>query len=155
LRALGDHRAPHALGARHGPPPAPPRAPHRRFHMTVRLFDSYQKRKVELVPVVPGKVGIYLCGPTVQAAPHVGHARSAIAFDVARRYLTWAGYEVKYVRNITDIDDKIIKKAAERGVPTDIHAREFADEYQAQMLGVGNLPPDVEPRVTETIPLIV
>jgi cysteinyl-tRNA synthetase len=123
--------------------------------MPQRLFDSLQKRKVDLVPVVPGKVGLYLCGPTVQAAPHVGHARSAIAFDVVRRHLTWSGYDVTYVRNVTDIDDKIIAKAAERGVSTEAHAREFADEYQKQMLAVGNLPPTFEPRVTQTIPEIV
>ena len=123
--------------------------------MALRLFDSLHKRKVEFVPVVPGKATVYLCGPTVQAEPHVGHSRSAIAFDVVRRHLAWSGYEVKFVRNITDIDDKIIRKAAERGVSTEVHAREFADEYRRQMVGVGNLAPDVEPRVTETIPEIV
>ena len=84
--------------------------------MPIRLFDSYQKRKVDFVPLVPGRVGIYLCGPTVQGAPHIGHARSQIAFDVVRRYLAWTGLEVTFVRNVTDIDDKIIRKAAERGV---------------------------------------
>jgi cysteinyl-tRNA synthetase len=123
--------------------------------MPIRLFESFQKRKVELVPVVPGKIGMYLCGPTVQAAPHIGHARSAVAFDVVRRYLAWSGFEVTFVRNVTDIDDKIIRKAAERGVSTEQHAREFTAAYQEEMLAVGNLPPSVEPRVTETIPEIV
>ncbi len=123
--------------------------------MPIRLFDSFQKRKVDLVPLTPGKVSMYLCGPTVQAAPHVGHARSMIAFDVVRRYLSWAGFEVTFIRNITDIDDKIIRKAAERGVPPAQHAREYADEYRAQMLGVGNLAPTVEPLVTESIADII
>ncbi len=123
--------------------------------MPIRLFDSFQKRKVDLVPLTPGKVSMYLCGPTVQAAPHVGHARSMIAFDVVRRYLSWAGFEVTFIRNITDIDDKIIRKAAERGVPPAQHAREYADEYRAQMLGVGNLAPSVEPLVTESIADII
>jgi len=121
----------------------------------IRLFDSFQKRKVDFVPLSPGRAGVYLCGPTVQAAPHVGHARSAIAFDVVRRYLAWTGLEVTFVRNVTDIDDKIIRKAAERGVPPEQHAREFTEEYQKQMLAVGNLPPDKEPRVTESIADII
>jgi cysteinyl-tRNA synthetase len=121
----------------------------------IRLFDSFQKRKVELVPHIPGKVSMYLCGPTVQAAPHVGHARSMVAFDVVRRFLTWSGLEVTFVRNVTDIDDKIIRKAAERGVPPDQHARELTEVYQAEMLSIGNLAPSAEPRVTGSIPQIV
>ena len=123
--------------------------------MPIRLFDSFHKRKVDFVPTVPGRASLYLCGPTVQAAPHIGHARSGIAFDVVRRYLGWSGLEVTFVRNITDIDDKIIRKAAERGVPPEQHAREFTAEYQRAMLGVGNLPPDHEPKVTESIEDIV
>jgi len=123
--------------------------------MPIRLFDSYQKRKVDFVPGTPGKATIYLCGPTVQAAPHVGHARSAIAFDVVRRFLRWSGLDVTFVRNVTDIDDKIIRKANERGIPAAEHAREFAEIYRRDMLSVGNLPPDVEPHVTRTIPEIV
>src|SRR5215470_16075672 len=123
--------------------------------MPIRLFDSYQKRKVDFVPIAPGKATIYLCGPTVQAAPHIGHARSAIAFDVVRRFLRWSGFDVTFVRNVTDIDDKIIRKANERGIPAAEHAREFAEVYRRDMLSVGNLPPDVEPHVTETVPRIV
>ena len=123
--------------------------------MPIRLFDSYQKRKVDFVPVTPGKATMYLCGPTVQAAPHIGHARSAIAFDVVSRFLRWSGLDVTFVRNVTDIDDKIIRKANERGIPAAEHAREFAEIYRRDMLAVGNLPPDVEPYVTRTIPEIV
>ena len=123
--------------------------------MPLRLFDSLQKRKVDFEPVEPGKVSMYLCGPTVQSAPHIGHARSAIAFDVVRRYLAWSGLDVTFVRNITDIDDKIIRKASERGVDAALHAQEYAEVYRRDMLNVGNLPPDVEPRVTETMPEIV
>src|SRR5262249_23518836 len=106
-------------------------------------------------PLAPGRVGIYLCGPTPQASAHIGHARSAIAFDIVRRYLAWSGYAVTFVRNITDLDDKIIAKAAERGVPPPEHAAKFIDEYRAQMIGVGVLPPDHEPRVTECVPDIL
>src|SRR5215813_8094573 len=112
--------------------------------MPIRLFDSYQKRKVDFVPVTPGKATMYLCGPTVQAAPHIGHARSAIAFDVVRRFLRWSGLDVTFVRNVN-----------ERGIPAAEHAREFAEIYRRDMLAVGNLPPDVEPYVTRTIPEIV
>jgi len=123
--------------------------------MALRLHDSFLRRKVDFEPREPGKVGIYLCGPTPQGSPHLGHALSAIAFDMVRRHLAWSGYAVTFVRNITDLDDKIIAAAAARGVPTDQHAREFAEEYRAQMMGVGVLPPDEEPRVTQTIPQII
>ena len=107
---------------------------------------------VELVPAEPGAVGMYVCGATVQSEPHVGHGRYAVVFDMIRRYLVWKGYRVNYVRNITDIDDKIIVAAASAG--EDVAARAariaviFADSYRA--LGVGD--PDHEPKATEHIP---
>jgi cysteinyl-tRNA synthetase len=106
----------------------------------------------EFVPAEPGAVGMYVCGATVQSEPHVGHGRYAVVFDMIRRYLIWKGYRVKYVRNITDIDDKIIVAAAAAG--EDVAARAariaalFADSYRA--LGVGD--PDHEPKATEHIP---
>src|SRR5215468_530093 len=123
--------------------------------MPIRVFDSLRRRKVDLDLLVPGKLSMYLCGPTVYAEPHMGHARSAICFDVVARHLAWSGFDVTLVRNLTDVDDKIIRKAAERGIPADQHARELGDVYQREMLAVGNRPPDAEPRVTETMPEIV
>ena len=76
-----------------------------------RLYDSMRRQKVAFEPLVPGKVGMYVCGPTTYAPAHIGHAYSAIAFDTVRRSLEFLGYEVSYVRNITDVDDKIIKRA--------------------------------------------
>ena len=96
-------------------------------------------------------MGIYVCGPTVQAAPHVGHGRAAVAFDVLRRYLEWSGYEVTYVQNVTDVEDKIIAVALEEGVDTkdvaDRVYREFSEAYR--LLGVRR--PSVEPRATDHI----
>ena len=81
----------------------------------IRIHNSLTGEKEELVPFEPGRVGMYVCGDTVYDLCHMGHARSKIAFDMVRRYLAWRGLEVNFVRNITDIDDKIIKRAAEQG----------------------------------------
>jgi cysteinyl-tRNA synthetase len=121
----------------------------------MRIFDSFRKNKVELVPLRPGSLGMYLCGLTVQGSPHIGHARSAINFDVVARYFRWLGWKVTSVRNITDIDDKIIAKAAEAGVTPAEHAARYAAEYHHEMRAVGNVDPDVEPRVTDNIPQIL
>jgi cysteinyl-tRNA synthetase len=83
----------------------------------IRIFNSLTGAKQELRPLKPGRVGIYVCGDTVYDLTHMGHARSKIVFDVVRRYLMHRGYEVDFVRNITDIDDKIIRRAAERSSP--------------------------------------
>ena len=102
-----------------------------------------------------GKVGIYLCGPTVQSEPHVGHGRSAVAFDVIRRYLTWKGYDVTLVRNVTDIEDKIIKAAEESGVPVDELAITMAQKFREGYAALGIPDPDHEPKATESIAEIV
>src|SRR3569623_110087 len=87
-----------------------------------RLYDSMRRQKVAFEPLVPGKVGMYVCGPTTYAAAHIGHAYSAIAFDTVRRALTFLGWDVTYVRNVTDIDDKIIKRAP-HGIERDRRVR--------------------------------
>jgi cysteinyl-tRNA synthetase len=121
----------------------------------LRIFDSYSRRKVDFEPRVPGKASVYVCGPTVQSSPHIGHVRTFMAFDVVRRYLTWAGYQVTFVRNITDIDDKIIAKANAAGEDTFAYANRFAAEFARAMAAVHILPPDIEPRVTEHMPQII
>lgn len=123
--------------------------------MTVRLFDTATRTERDLVPVVPGHVGIYLCGPTVQSSPHVGHLRSAVAMDVLQRWLERSGLTVTLVRNVTDIDDKTLAKAADAGAEWWAWALKHEREFQAAYAAVGVLPPAAEPRATGHIPEIV
>ena len=121
----------------------------------LRLHDTYTGAVRELVPLRPGQVSIYLCGATVQSQPHIGHVRSGVAFDVLRRWLMAKGYDVAFIRNVTDIDDKILNKAAEAGRPwwewAATHERAFTAAYDA----LGVLPPSAEPRATGHITQIV
>ncbi|CAM3252716.1 cysteine--tRNA ligase [Tsukamurella hominis] len=123
--------------------------------MTLRLYDSLTREVRDFVPLVDGKAGIYLCGATVQGVPHIGHIRSGVAFDVLRRWLIAKGLDVAFVRNVTDIDDKILRKAAEAGRPwwewAATHEREFTRAYDA----LGVLPPSAEPRATGFITQMV
>ena len=116
--------------------------------MTLHLYDTATRTLREFTPVREGHASVYLCGATPQSAPHIGHVRSGVAFDILRRWLTAAGYDVAFVRNVTDIDDKILTKAAENGRPwwewAATHEREFTRAYD--VLGV--LPPSTEPRAT-------
>ena len=123
--------------------------------MTLRLYDTATRATREFVPVTPGKVSIYLCGATVQAPPHIGHIRSGVNFDVARRWFGYRGYEVTFCRNVTDIDDKIINKAAAEGVETWRVAQrnEFAFQNAYRLLGCAD--PEIEPRATGHIPEMV
>ncbi|GIU92086.1 MAG: hypothetical protein KatS3mg011_0992 [Acidimicrobiia bacterium] len=94
---------------------------------------------------------MYVCGPTVQSSPHIGHGRFAVVFDLVRRYLRWRGYQVTYVRNITDVEDKIIAAAAEAGEPWEERARRMTAEFHRAFEALGVEPPDVEPKATEHI----
>lgn len=123
--------------------------------MTLRLFDTATREEREFAPLTPGKVGIYLCGPTVQSSPHVGHLRSAVAFDVLQRWLERSGYQVSMVRNVTDIDDKTLAKAAEAGWEWWAWALRYEREFQAAYAAVGVKPPAAEPRATGHIPEII
>jgi cysteinyl-tRNA synthetase len=107
---------------------------------------------VELVPAEPGQIGMYVCGATVQSEPHVGHGRYAVVFDMIRRYLVWKGYRVTYVRNITDIDDKIIIAAAAAGEDITARAERIAGIFSSSYQALGVAEPDYEPRATEHIP---
>jgi cysteinyl-tRNA synthetase len=120
----------------------------------LRIHNSLSGRKEDFEPLEPGHVRMYVCGITVYDHVHVGHARSQIAFDVVRRWLRASGYRVTYVRNITDVDDKIIDRARERGEPFDALTARFiaAMDEDFEALGIGK--PDHEPRATSYIPEI-
>ena len=121
----------------------------------LRLYSTLHRAVVPFETRDEGKVAIYLCGPTVQSEPHVGHGRSAVAFDVIRRYLIWSGLEVTYVRNVTDIEDKIIAAAAEIGESVEVLAERMAARFAAGYQALGVLTPDLEPKATEHIPEII
>ena len=123
--------------------------------MTILIHDTLSGGKRELVPLRPGAVGLYACGPTVYDLSHLGHARCYVVWDVVVRHLRARGLAVKYVRNFTDVDDKIIKRANERGEDPVALAARFADEFHRDMDALGCLRPDVEPRVSGHIPEIV
>ncbi len=123
--------------------------------MTLRLFDSATRAERDFVPLVAGHVGIYLCGATVQGSPHIGHMRAAVAFDVLQRWLERSGHTVTLVRNVTDIDDKILDKAAHAGEPWWSWALRFEREFGAAYSALGVLPPAIEPRATGHIPQMV
>ena len=123
--------------------------------MTLRLHDTATRSEREFSPVEPGKASLYLCGATVQAPPHIGHIRSGVCFDILVRWLRVSGYQVTFCRNVTDIDDKIIRVAAAEGVPwwavAQRNERAFSRAYDV----LGCVAPDVEPRATGHIPEMI
>ncbi len=119
------------------------------------LYDSVHKTKCLFEPLVEGKVSLYVCGPTVYDDAHLGHAKSALVFDLLRRILEANDYQVTFARNITDIDDKIIKKARDTGLSVQEIATRYTQNYHADMSAIGALPPTLEPRATESIPAMV
>ncbi len=123
--------------------------------MSLRLYNTATRSIEEFTPLVEGKVSIYHCGLTVQASPHLGHIRKEVVFDVLRRWLTHQGYEVTVVANVTDIDDKILAKSAEAGVPWFAHAYRYERELHDAYAALGCLPPTYEPRATGHIPEMI
>ncbi len=121
----------------------------------VTLYNTLTQKKEELVPYSENKIKMYVCGPTVYSSAHLGHARAAVTFDVIERFLTYLGYEVTYVRNFTDIDDKIIAKANETGVAAHEISEKYIQEYQEDMASIGVKAPTIQPKVTEHVPEIV
>jgi cysteinyl-tRNA synthetase len=119
--------------------------------MALRLYNTAARRKEDFQPLVKGRVGIYACGVTVYDLCHVGHARSAVVFDVLVRYLRSRGMDVTYVRNFTDVDDKIIERARQLGKDPKDLARENIDAFYEDMGNLGVIAPDKEPRATEFV----
>ena len=123
--------------------------------MTIRLYDTATRELRDLDPVVPGRVGIYHCGLTVQGPPHIGHIRKEVVFDVLRRWLERADYEVTIVANLTDIDDKVLAKGEEQGRPWYEVAYENERALHAAYQVLGCIPPSYEPRATGHVPEMV
>jgi len=130
-------------------------APWKGAEMTLKVYNTLSRRKEELRPITPGQVGMYVCGVTVYDSSHIGHARCYVAFDVIYRFLRHCGFQVKYVRNFTDVDDKIIARARELEESTTELADRNIARYHKDMAALCCLLPDAEPRVTEHIPEIV
>lgn len=117
----------------------------------IRLYDTHARRKVDFAPREEGKVSMYVCGPTVYNRIHIGNARTFISFDMIRRYLEWRGFEVTFVQNVTDVDDKIIAKALEEGRTAADVAAEYTDLFIADMHAAGVADPTIRPKATEEI----
>src|SRR6476619_7439758 len=117
----------------------------------VRIHDSLARRAVELTTRVPGRVSMYVCGPTVYDVPHVGHGRTALVYDVIRRYLEWRGNDVTFVANVTNVEDKIIARAAAEGTSESELADRYEAAYWAELDRLNVRRPDDVPRATEFI----
>ena len=118
----------------------------------MKIYNTLSRQKEEFVPLEEGKVKMYVCGPTVYNLIHIGNARPMIVFDTARRYLEYKGYEVNYVSNFTDVDDKIIKKASEEGIPAQEVAQRYIEECKKDMAAMNVKPATTHPLATREIP---
>lgn len=123
--------------------------------MTLKIYNTLSRTKVDFEPIEPGKVRFYVCGPTVYAEAHLGHAMSALVFDIVRRYLAYSGYDVHFVMNFTDVDDKIIAKANEKGEDPYALAEHYINEYRRNLAELNILPATKNPRATEDMPQII
>ena len=121
----------------------------------MRIYNTLTRQKEEFIPLEPGKVKMYACGPTVYNFIHIGNARPICVFDTLRRYLEYRGYEVKFVQNFTDIDDKLIKRANEEGTTVPEIAKTYIEEYMTDAKGLGVRPATVHPKATETVDTII
>jgi cysteinyl-tRNA synthetase len=123
--------------------------------MAVKIFNTLSNEKEEFVPLTEGQVRMYVCGVTVYDSAHLGHCRFLITFDVVYRYLRFLGFDVTYVRNFTDVDDKIIKRANDERASWEVIANRYIDEFNQDAIALGLLAPGIEPRATEHIPEMI
>src|SRR5687767_8596206 len=130
-------------------------APSTPAHPTLRVYNTLSKEKEPFRTVRPGKVGIYLCGPTVYDKAHIGHMVGPVIFDCIKRYLVYCGYDVTWVVNITDVDDKLINKASQRGISMLEVAEENIADYHHNLAALGVDQIDSFPRATECMPEII
>lgn len=121
----------------------------------LRVYNTLTRQKEDFVPLEPGKVRMYVCGPTVYSDAHVGHAMSALVFDIIRRYLEYRGYQVHHVMNYTDVDDKIINRANQMGVDPFALSQKYIDDFDQNLKDLNILPPTAKPRVSKTMPQII
>ena len=121
----------------------------------LRIYNTLTRKKEEFRPIEHGKVGMYVCGVTIYDYCHIGHGRTFVCFDVIVRYLRYLGYKVTYVRNVTDVDDKIIKRAAENHEPISSLTARMETEMHRDFDALGMLRPDIEPHATENIDGII
>lgn len=128
---------------------------HRKERKTMKIFNTLTRKKEEFIPLTPGKVKMYACGPTVYNYIHIGNARPICVFDTLRRYLEYRGYEVTFVQNFTDVDDKLIKKANEEGITVKEVAERYIKEYITDAEGLGIRPATFHPRATENMDKII
>ncbi len=119
------------------------------------LFNTLTGKQEPFTPIEPKRVRMYVCGVTVYDYCHIGHARSALVFDVLRRYLEYSGYKVEFVKNFTDVDDKIIKRANEQDVPCEVITSKYIDAYYEDMGKLGIKPASIEPKATEHMAQII
>lgn len=120
--------------------------------MSIKIYNTLTRKKEEFIPLEPGKVKMYVCGPTVYNLIHIGNARPMIVFDTVRRYMEHKGYEVNFVSNFTDVDDKIIKKAIEEGVDPQVISQRYIDECKKDMAAMNVKPATTHPLATQEIP---
>lgn len=123
--------------------------------MTLRVYNTLTRNETEFKTIEPGKVKMYVCGPTVYDSAHVGHAMSALVFDIIRRYLVYKGYDVQYVMNFTDVDDKIINRAQQLGVDPFELAEKYIEEFKRNLADLNILPASEHPRATDEIDSII
>ena len=123
--------------------------------MSIRIYNTLTRKKEDFQTLEPGKVRMYVCGVTVYDRAHIGHAMSAMVFDIIRRYLEYRGYEVRYAMNFTDVDDKIIQRANQSGEDPFALAERYIREYQQNLSDLNILPATVNPRATNEMPKII
>lgn len=123
--------------------------------MKINLYNSLSNKVEEFVPQVEGKVSMYVCGPTVYNYPHIGNMRPVVIFDTLRRFFTYVGYDVTYVSNFTDVDDKIIKAAKEKNITEKELSEFFIEEFKRNTNAIGSMIPNITPKVTEYITAII